>query len=128
MEKQTASTADAKAFSAPNSAAPSSSQSRSQSKPSKPKSKLSSKPSAAESSHPQVPELFLDVMPCLRRHAQIFDEPEAKTSSAKPSSAKRASELTVERGEGELYDHDKKMSRLLKFQSTIQRCPSQVLR
>lgn len=65
---------------------------------------------------------------CSQRDAQIFDEPEAKASTRKPESAKRPSELTVERGEGELYDRDKKMSRLLKFQSTIQRCPSQVVR
>lgn len=64
---------------------------------------------------------------CFLYYAQIFDEPEAKAAS-KPGSVKKASELTVEQGEGELYDHDKKMSRLLKFQSTIQRCPSQVLR
>ena len=65
MEKKTGVTPDSKAFSTPNLSVPSNSKSQSQSKSSKSKSKPQPKshphPNPVEASHPQVPELFVDV-------------------------------------------------------------------
>lgn len=56
----------------------------------------------------------------------MFSEPEKK---AKTKAKQVDSDVTVELGDGgEHYDQDKKMSRLLKFNSTIKRCPSQIVR
>jgi len=61
----------------------------------------------------------------------VFEEPE-KPKEKKPSKAQV--EMSVEGAdgaegtEGEGYEEDKKMSRLLKFNTTIRRHPSQVLR
>ena len=61
----------------------------------------------------------------------MFEEPE-KPKEKKPSKAQV--EMSVEGAdgaegtEGEGYEEDKKMSRLLKFNTTIRRHPSQVLR
>lgn len=56
---------------------------------------------------------------------QIFDEPEVKKSQ------KQQPKVVIENegGEGgETYDDDKKMNKLLKFNSIIKQNPSQVLR
>lgn len=56
----------------------------------------------------------------------MFSEPEKK---AKTKARPVGGDVAVESGDGgEHYDQDKKMSRLLKFNSTIKRCPSQIVR
>lgn len=55
---------------------------------------------------------------------QIFDEPPEKKKKTKVSV-----QIEEAGGEGgETYDRDQKMERLLKFNTTIKRCPSQVIR
>lgn len=57
----------------------------------------------------------------------MFSEPAEK--KAKTKAKQVGSGVTVESGDnGEQYDQDKKMSRLLKFNATIKRCPSQIVR
>ena len=77
-----------------------------------------------DASRVQVCEYFLDVSFLSRSEFKVFEEPEEKKK--KPI---RIEVEGVMEGEGmEVYDHDKSMSRLLKFNSVIKRNPSQVLR
>lgn len=55
----------------------------------------------------------------------MFEEPEEKKEK---KAATVHVEVSGEGGDGESYEEDKKMSRLLKFNATIHRHPSQVLR
>lgn len=75
-------------------------------------------------SRPRIPEYFLDVSIVIHRDQQVFDEPAEKK--------KKVSNVKMEgvmEGEGkEVYDQDKKLSRLLKFNQIVKRNPSQVLR
>ena len=75
-------------------------------------------------SRPRIPEYFLDVRIVIHRDQQVFDEPAEKK--------KKVSNVKMEgvmEGEGkEVYDQDKKLSRLLKFNQSVKRNPSQVLR
>lgn len=77
-----------------------------------------------DASRPRIPEYFLDVVVAETSNGQVFDEPVEKKK--KVTSVKMEG---VMEGEGkEVYDHDKKLSRLLKFNQIIKRNPSQVLR
>ena len=77
-----------------------------------------------DASRVQVSEYFLDVRFCVSSESKVFEEPEEKKK--KPM---RIEMEGVMEGEGkEVYDHDKGMSRLLKFNSIIKRNPSQILR
>ena len=76
-----------------------------------------------DTSRVQVSEYFLDVSFLIKSEYKVFEEPEEKK---KPM---RVEVEGVMKGEGmEVYDHDKGMSRLLKFNSVIKRNPSQILR
>ena len=53
----------------------------------------------------------------------MFEEPEEKKKAVK-----QHVEVSSNEGQGEGYEDDKRMSRLLKFNTTIKRNPSQVIR
>ena len=55
----------------------------------------------------------------------MFEEPEEPKEKR---ATKTQVEVSGDGGDGESYEEDKKMSRLLKFNTTIRRHPSQVLR